>query len=65
MGSEDRLTDVEIKIAYLEKAHLELDAVVRELAAGLADLRRELERLRAERVPPRGVDEDDEPPPHY
>lgn len=64
---DDRVVDVEVKMAFLEKGLLDLDAVVRELAEELREVRRELAYLR-ERVDA-GQDvstrPEEERPPHY
>ena len=59
-----RVTELEIKVAYLERMLGELDGVVRTLSDELGMLRRELSRLRAaseaqDALPP------NEKPPHY
>ena len=46
MDPSQRLEDVEVKIAFLEKYVLDLDGVVREACDQLDVLRRELGRLR-------------------
>ena len=61
---EERVTELEIKAAYLERMLGELDAVVRTMSDELDLLRREVARLRA-------VDDAhsevplNEKPPHY
>jgi uncharacterized coiled-coil protein SlyX len=64
---EDRITNVEVRIAFLEKTVEDLDAVVRELGSELVALRRAYEQLRDRAVPssePARTLEDDKPP-HY
>lgn len=66
--SEQRLEDLEIKVAFVEKLVMDLDEVVQQLAGTLYDLRDEVVTLRAQ------VTEDSdqqaslseiEVPPHY
>lgn len=47
--TEQRLEDLEVKVAYLEHQLAELDGLVRELYAANAELRRELGGLKEER----------------
>lgn len=63
---EERLVELEIRVAYQEKTIAELDAVVREFAERTAKLERELEDLRktVQSSPPE-VGPHDEEPPHY
>ncbi len=65
----DRLTNVEEKIAYLEKFVADLDVVVRELHDGLDAARREIGQLRSQLEQPREEDGGDDleahKPPHY
>ena len=63
---DKRLTDLEVKVAYLEKAHDELSEVVRELYAQVAALAREVRAGRDAAGPaePRPTLEDEKPP-HY
>jgi len=62
---DKRLTDLEVKLAYLEKAHDELSEVVRELFAQVAALTREVRgrELESPAEPRRSLE--DEKPPHY
>ena len=67
---DDRLTNVEEKIAYLEKFVTELDGVVREMHDTLTAVRREAGELRAQvdRQAPGDDGSDDleaQKPPHY
>lgn len=64
----DRLTDVEVKIAFLENTIAELDDVVRSLADKLGRVERELLEVQKHVAgrPERGsTDLADEVPPHY
>jgi len=62
---EERLTNLEVKVAYLEKAHDELSEVVRELYAQLATLTRVVNGQEpANPAEPRRSLEDEKPP-HY
>ncbi len=62
---DKRLTNVEIRLSYLEKTYGELDEVVRQLNGQMEVLVREVRRLRAaehresDDMPP------NEKPPHY
>jgi uncharacterized coiled-coil protein SlyX len=60
---EQRVTELEIKVAYLERTVGELDGLVRVLSEQMDLLRREVARLRAseqrQEPPP------SEQPPHY
>lgn len=65
---ERRMEDVEVKIAFVEKAISDLDEVVRELAMGLDGLKAELHTLREQVVSEADAQAsptDMEPPPHY
>jgi SlyX protein len=63
---DDRLVELEIRVAYQEKTIAELDAVVREFAERTAKLERELAELRATmQSTPHEVGPHDEEPPHY
>jgi uncharacterized coiled-coil protein SlyX len=63
---EERLVELEIRIAYQERTLAELDAVVREFAERTAKHERELAELRAsvQSAPPDSGPQDDKPP-HY
>lgn len=65
---EDRLMDLEIKVAFVERQIAELDEVVREAVDAMGTLRAELERIR-ETVKAGPVEPNndllDEVPPHY
>jgi SlyX protein len=65
--TEDRLTNLEVRYAYLERTVGDLDQVVIELRGEIAKLKRELKDLSGavregddNRAPPQ-----DEKPPHY
>ena len=62
MTDDDRLMDLEVKVAYLEKLVAELDGVVREQATLMGRLAASLERatLQGDAAPII-----DERPPHY
>lgn len=62
---EKRLTDLEVKVAYLEKAHDELSEVVRELYAQVAALAREVRGREPEGPAEPRPTLEDEKPPHY
>lgn len=62
---EDRVIEVEIRLAYLEHELRELDGVVRETRDLLDRLRREVGELRDRVEPAASRDPDDEVPPHY
>jgi SlyX protein len=63
---EDRIVELEIKIAFQDKALRELDEVVTQYAKRLDELAREVEALRA-KVDDGGDPGEivDERPPHY
>lgn len=63
---EDRIVELEIKVAFQDKALRELDEVVTQYATKLDVLARELEALRA-RIDDSGDPGEivDERPPHY
>ena len=48
MSESARITGLEEKLAFVERHAEQLDVVVRDLAADLADLRREVSRLQVE-----------------
>jgi len=59
---DDRIVDLEIKLAYQERLIAELDALVRAFGERLDKTERELKELVARSVP---VGPANEPPPHY
>lgn len=62
---DDRLTDLEVRYAYLERTVGELDQVVLELRAEVERLRRELREVREHFASGPGAPPDNEKPPHY
>ncbi len=60
--NEERLTNIEIKLAYLEKTVLELDTVMRDIGQAVDLLRREVARLRDQE---RADKPHSDKPPHY
>jgi uncharacterized coiled-coil protein SlyX len=62
----ERLTDLEIKVAYQDKLIADLEALVRSFGVRLEELSRELKQLKeAVRSPEAPVGPANEPPPHY
>lgn len=62
----ERLTDLEVKVAYQDRVITALDDVVRRFAAKVETLERELGELRAgAKSPPPPLGPAGEPPPHY
>jgi SlyX protein len=63
---DDRLTDLEIKLAYQDQLIRELDALVRSFGDKLDLARRELEILKQSLRSPEGpVGPSNDKPPHY
>jgi uncharacterized coiled-coil protein SlyX len=63
---DDRLTDLEIKLAYQDQLIRELDALVRSFGDKLDSTVRELETLKQSlRSPEIGVGPANDKPPHY
>jgi uncharacterized coiled-coil protein SlyX len=60
--SEDRLTELEIRVAYQDQVIAALDEVVRDFAARVVELERRLREREAAETP---VGPQNEPPPHY
>ena len=58
---DERLIDLDIKLAYQERLIRDLDALVRDFAARLEKTERDLEQLKRGSVAPTV----NEPPPHY
>ena len=67
--AEQRLTELEVRCAFLEQTMQTLDAAVSAQDRALAELKRENERLRGElaqlRVGLPDDPRDEPPPPHY
>jgi SlyX protein len=63
--TDDRIIELEVRIAHQDKVIAALDDVVREFAVRVERLERQLGELRAaaDSAPPIGPA--DEPPPHY
>lgn len=61
---EDKIVDLEVRIAYQDKLIAELDGVVVEFTKRLQLLERQVAELR-ESAAEREVGPSDEPPPHY
>ena len=62
----ERLTELEVRVAYQDKTIAELDAVVRDYSDRVVVLEREVKRLHEELI--RGAPQTgphDDPPPHY
>jgi SlyX protein len=66
MSDDDRVMDLEIKLAYQDKLIRELDALVRSFGAKLDETTRELEKLKQSLRSPEGpTGPANERPPHY
>jgi uncharacterized coiled-coil protein SlyX len=64
--ADDRIVDLEIKLAYQDRVISELDALVRGFGVRLDELQRELRQLKDTLRSPEGpVGGANEPPPHY
>jgi uncharacterized coiled-coil protein SlyX len=61
----ERMTKLEIRVAFLEKTLEDLDGVVRDLSNHLDALRREVKYAREESVPSELPPPEGEVPPHY
>ena len=62
----ERLTDLEVKVAYQERVITALDDVIRKFSARVEHLERDLGELRAgAKSPPPPLGPAGEPPPHY
>jgi uncharacterized coiled-coil protein SlyX len=62
----ERLTELEIKVAYQDKLIADLEALVRSFGVRLEELTRDLKQLKdAVRSPEAAVGPANEPPPHY
>jgi SlyX protein len=65
-GMEDRIIELEVKLAYQDKLLTDLDEVVRELAKRLDTQARQLQQLEDRLTEqPEPVGPVDETPPHY
>jgi uncharacterized coiled-coil protein SlyX len=63
---DERVLDLEVRIAYQDRLVRELDALVRQFADRLDKAERELETLKQSLVSPEGgIGPGHEPPPHY
>lgn len=63
---EDRIEELEIQAAYQSRLLGKLDEVLQEVAKGLGDLARRVERLEQARLEqPEEMEPHDTPPPHY
>jgi SlyX protein len=66
MSDDDRVMDLEIKLAYQDKLIRELDALVRTFGAKLDETQRELKELKQSLRSPEGpTGPANERPPHY
>lgn len=65
-GMDDRLTDLEIKVAYQDKTIADLEALVRGFGVRLDQMTRELEQLKnGIRSPEVPLGPQSDKPPHY
>jgi SlyX protein len=65
---DERLTNAEVKMAFIERTVEDLDSVVRDLNREVQTLRREVEQLRSQLAQAGAVTVprlEDEVPPHY
>lgn len=62
---EERVMDLEIRLAYQDKKIGELDALVQALAARLATAERDLAELKLSMTSDEAIATVDERPPHY
>jgi SlyX protein len=65
MNIEDRIIELEMRIAHQDRTIADLDEVVREFADRVAGLEQEVKELRAASRDSAGIGSDDGPPPHY
>jgi len=65
MAAEDRILELEVRIAFQEKAIAALSDVVREFAERVAGIERELAELRKVAIDREPIGPADERPPHY
>lgn len=61
----DRLTDLEIRLAYQDRALATLDEVVRAMHRRIDLLEQQLDELRRAATPGAPIGPGNEPPPHY
>lgn len=65
MAPDDRITELEVRIAHQDRLIATLDEVVRDFSARVTRLERELAELRSVRADLEPIGAADEPPPHY
>lgn len=65
MPADDRIRDLEVRIAYQDRVIAALDEVVREFAERVARVERELLEMRKAAAEVDLVGPADDPPPHY
>ena len=65
MSDDDKLIDLEVKLAYQERLIRELDTLVRGFADRLDAVERELRAVKAGIGSPVAIGGGNEPPPHY
>lgn len=64
-SERERLTDLEIRVAYQDRAVAALDEVVRAMHRRIEQLEQQLEELRRAAGPGTPIGPGNEPPPHY
>ena len=64
-SARERITELEIRIAYQDRLLANLDLVVREFAGRVEALEREMRTLRVDLGSGQETGPADEPPPHY
>ncbi len=64
-GTDERLTELEVRIAYQDDVIAALNDVVRDFADRVTRLERDLAELRKSQGGPAPIGPPDEPPPHY
>ena len=65
MSIEERVTELEVRLAYQDKVIAALDDVVRDFAARVERLERAARAPRPAAGADASLDPPDEPPPHY
>jgi uncharacterized coiled-coil protein SlyX len=65
MALEDRVTELEVRIAYQDQVIAALDEVVREFAARVEQLEKLARDQRVDDAAAELVERPDDPPPHY